>query len=297
MSCAATSLACDHLIDLPAPIDPLPDAPLALRNGLADHPLFEPARIKQLLRSMPRQAIEVRAVETTDGHDGSYRRGPNQPDADPVEAYERLEERPTWILVHDSWLHDADFGALTRQYIAELAQRLPSLAEGVFDIGCWLFLSSGRSVVHFHADPDQSFLNQIRGSKTVFVYPAAILPAPQIEDLIVTQDQKSVTYDPSYEELGFEPVHLGPGESVFLPLYAPHRVVNDEGLSVSFNVGFHTVTSRRQRAVWYVNRELRRLGLVPTPVGDRPWADAWKRRAEPLLRAKNKLARTIRGGR
>jgi ribosomal protein L16 Arg81 hydroxylase len=269
--------------------------PFRIANALAAHPLFEPERIKRLLRALPRERVEIRAVAVSEDQSGAYRRGPMLTDVDPVAAFEDLEEKPTWMLLHDTWKHDADYARLLSDYLRDLADVFPDLARGgAYDIGCWMFLSSGRSVVHFHADPDQSFLNQIRGSKTVYVYPSAVLPETTVERLLWTYDQGAVVYDPAYEPRRFDPVHLTPGDSVFLPLYAPHRVVNDDGVCVSWNVGFNTRKSRRRRDVHLVNVELRRMGIRPSTPGLHPVRDAVKRGLRPALRAKNRVLPFLR---
>jgi hypothetical protein len=274
---------------------PFPTSPFRIANSLPDHPLFEPERIKRLLRALPRPRVEIRAVATSEEDSGAYRRGPMLDDVDPVAAFEGLEEKPTWMLLHDTWKHDADYAALLADYLDEAKDAFPDLAEGgAYDVGCWMFLSSGRSVVHFHADPDQSFLNQVRGSKTVVVYPSDVLPQTTVERLLWTYDQGAVVYDPAYEARRFEPVHLTPGHSVFLPLYAPHRVVNDDGVCVSWNVGFNTRRSRRRGNVHLANVELRHLGIRPSAPGLHPVRDAVKRGIRPLFRAKSRLLPFLR---
>lgn len=270
----------------------LPDAPFKVKNALPGHPLFENERIKRLLRTVPREWIEIRAVQSTETNDGSYRQGPLLTDADPIDTFERLEERPRWMLIHKSWVADKDYEQLIREYLRDLTDGFDELKPGVSDIGCWMFLSSGKSVVHFHCDPDQSFLNQVRGSKTVVVYPTSLLPEEEIEKLVYTQEHGQ-PYKQEYEKKAHPPVHLGPGESVFLPLYAPHRVVNDESVSVSWNVGFHTEHSRQRRTVHLVNRELRALGIHPSEYSRSPLRDAIKARMSLALRVKNKLVHTI----
>src|SRR5439155_25872703 len=143
----------------------------------------EDDRIKRLLRAMPREKVEIRRVEFDGAQDGGYRRGPRL-DVDPVAAFDGLATQPTWMLLHDSWKHDEDVASLLREYVADLAESFVELRAPLSDLGCWMFLSSGRSVVHFHADDDQSFLNQVRGGKTVFVYPRAVLPEPVVEQLV-----------------------------------------------------------------------------------------------------------------
>ena len=95
-----------------------------------------------------------------------------------------------------------------------------------------------------------------------------------MERLVYTGNQGVVTYEPEYEAAMFPPVPLAPGETVFLPLFAPHRVINDGGISVSINVGFQTRESRRRRNVHLVNLEMRRLGLRPSPFNLRPSVDS-----------------------
>src|SRR5207253_8967747 len=125
--------------------------PGTLANSLPGHPLFEPERIKRLLRKMPREFVEIRAVESRGAEDGNYIRGGLMQEADPVETFERLEEHPAWMLLHQTWVHDSDYNQLLQEYIAELSEMFGEMRPGVSRIGCWMFLSSGDSVAPFHA--------------------------------------------------------------------------------------------------------------------------------------------------
>jgi len=283
-----------RLVEVAGQCDSLSEAPFKIKNSLVGHPLFEDSRLKRLLRALPPEQVEIRAVQLLGDDDGSYRRGELLKGADPVDAFERLAEKPAWMLLHESWIHDPEYAELLGQYVRDLSETIAGVDDDISDLGCWLFLSSGKCVVHFHADPDQSFLNQIRGSKTVFVYPTKILPELTVERLVYTGNQGVVTYEPEYDAAMFPPVPLAPGETVFLPLFAPHRVINDGGISVSINVGFQTRASRRRRNVHLVNLEMRRLGLRPSPFNLRPAVDSVKQRMVMAVRAKNKFFRSLR---
>jgi len=285
--------ASTRLIDVRSPGGPLPTSPFKLNNSLADHPLFETDRIKRLLCAVPRKYVEIRAVQSVDTNDGSYKQGALLTDVDPVDTFERLEERPRWMLIHESWVYDKDYEQLLRDYLKCLTDELAELRPGISNIGCWMFLSSGKSVVHFHADPDQSFLNQVRGSKTVTVYPTAVLPEETVEKLVFTQRQGQ-EYKQDYEKKAFQPIHLAPGESVFLPLYAPHRVTNDESICVSWNVGFHTNKSNRRKTVHLVNWELRKLGVTPSPYNRILLVDSLKVQMYLGIRIRDKIRHIIR---
>jgi len=95
----ATSAAPENLVEIPGDRLTLAEPAFKVHSHLADHPLFEPERIKQLLRTMPREYIEIRAVQQRETNDGGYQRGPMLRDVDPVDAFERLEEKPTWMLL------------------------------------------------------------------------------------------------------------------------------------------------------------------------------------------------------
>jgi hypothetical protein len=148
------------------------------RNSLAGHPLFEKQRIKLSLRRLPRHEIEIRTVQPHGLNYRGYSRGEVLPDADPLKTFELLEETPRWMLCHHLWTYDPEYRELMHQFATDLIETLPGMDDisDLSDFGCWLFISSGKIIVRFHADPDQSFLNQIHGSKTVYVYPAKILP-------------------------------------------------------------------------------------------------------------------------
>ena len=53
----------------------LSEAPFKIRNFLVGHPLFEGNRLKRLLRTLPRDQVEIRAVQLLGADDGGYRRG------------------------------------------------------------------------------------------------------------------------------------------------------------------------------------------------------------------------------
>src|SRR5437867_474087 len=82
-----------RLIELPDKLTGLPEAPFAAQNALRQHPLFEPERIKRLLRTLPRERVEIRSVQRVGNSDEGYKRGALLRDADPVDTFERLEEK------------------------------------------------------------------------------------------------------------------------------------------------------------------------------------------------------------
>lgn len=110
-----------------------------------------------------------------------------------------------------------------------------------------------------------------------------------VENLVRTGDQKAVVYRSEYGELANPPVHLGPGESVFLPTYAPHRVTNDDCVCISWNVGFNTAKSARRKKIHLVNYQLRKLGVQPTDYNKSARLDNVKHKLYFMARVSNKI--------
>jgi GNAT superfamily N-acetyltransferase len=267
----------------------LPAAPLRINNRLPEHPLFGDARIKETIRRLPPEHVEIRAIRTIGQH-GSYGRTERITDIDGLRAFELLAERPLWINLHHIQRYDPGYRELLEQYLRQLGARIDELYPEVYEAGCFLLLSSGSASVHFHADPDQSFLNQIRGGKRAHVYPSAMLPEATVETLVHSGDHDAVTWRPEYEERAYPPVHLRPGDSVLLPLFAPHRVENDDEPSVSLSIGFHTRNSYQRSRVHLVNRELRALDLPVSPYGRSPLVDRIKHGLHAGVRLRKKLS-------
>jgi hypothetical protein len=265
----------------------LPAEPVRVRHELPHHPLFTEQRIKETIVRMAADDVEIRDVGAARGFERSERVF----DLDGVRAFELLGERPLWVNLHHVERYDEEYRGLLASYLRSIATHIGELEPEVYEAGCFLLLSSGRASVHFHADPDQSFLNQIRGSKRAFVYPAALVPEATLETLAHSGDHDVVHWRPEYETHA-RSVHLTPGDGVLLPLYAPHRVENDDAISVSLSIGFHTRHSLARSRVHLVNRELRALEWPVTPWGVSRFGDSLKERLHPGLRIKNK----IRGG-
>lgn len=251
-----------------------PEHPLRLANDLSSHPLFSETRIRRLLEEAPRGRVEVRHPRTVETENGRYQRVEQDFETPPVRAFEQLADRPTWINVHAIQEYDPEFRAFLAEYLEDLKADFGELGGGIHDAGCYLILSSGRGVVHFHSDPDQSVLNQIRGTKTVYLYPASLLEEKHLEHLLRTQDHGAVPYREEFEEALYNPVPLGPGDSAFLPLYAPHRVTNGREISFSLSVGFNTRRSLRRKRVHLFNSRLRRLRFPVVPYGRSPILDS-----------------------
>lgn len=281
------------LIDDVSDHDVLPGEPFVLRHNLATHALFDEHSIRKLLQTVPRNRIEVSPVPVVQKDPNAKPlRAPKDSDKDPLKAYEELEDEHFWIVVHDSSLHDKAWKDLLTDYLSEMGEYQREL-RGYSKPESWILISSPGSVIHFHSDPDEGFLNQIRGTKEVIVYPASIIDPVLIERLVRTEDQRLVSYAESYEKQAFESMTLEPGMGAYLPHCAPHRVINNNEVCIAFTVGFFTQRSYRLNQAMMFNHALRSIGLSPRPVGRQTQLDLLKYYGNFGVRAGRKAARLM----
>jgi hypothetical protein len=85
---------------------------------------------------------------------------------------------------------------------------------------------------------------------------------------------------------------LGPGDGVYMPVFAPHLVRNGPDVSISLSITWRTPKTDNLERAHVANAALRRVGLDPAGPGRRPRADSLKAGAVRGVRGvKRKLAR------
>ena len=247
--------------------------PFAVRHELADHPLFAVDRLLELAKALPADRVEYNAGNLPVGLD---------PAATPMnglsaeETIRRIAECRSWLVLKNVE-RDPEYGALLNRCLAEV-ERLAHPDVGTIDLReAFVFISSPGSVTPFHIDPEWNFLLQVRGEKTIHVFPAD-------DRELVDEDALERFYSGAHRNLTFaEPFQykaetfvMAPGEGVHVPVTAPHWVQNGDEVSVSFSITFQTRSSERRGIIYRVNRWLRSHGLRPTPPGRSPWRDGGK---------------------
>lgn len=265
------------LLDLAAWRGALPGEPSPFRHSLASHPLLSADRIREALSRVPDDCVDVRAVDEEDPGGpapagGNYGRKKRLA-MSASDALREMERRRLWMNVQKVHRYDEGFRGLVREVLQSVAATFPELTPEVYAAGAYLIVSSGRAGCHFHADPDLNFLMQIQGKKRVHVWSPRALDEPTKEALAATGDHGAVPYKPEYEGAALPPVDLEPGHGAFIPLFAPHRVENEDEPCISLSVGFVPRHAMIRLRVHEVNHTLRKLGLPVTESGQKPALD------------------------
>ncbi|MDP3492981.1 MAG: hypothetical protein Q8R82_07690 [Hyphomonadaceae bacterium] len=136
-----------------------------------------------------------------------------------------------------------------------------------------LILSSPTTRVPFHFDAAGVVLFHLRGVKRVWVYPntEAFLPQDAMEQVIMRTTTEELPYSRIMDGAAWR-FDVVPGEALTWPLYAPHRVENQEGLCVSLSMDYQTWGSRITTGAHRANGVLRRWGWKIQPMATTNWA-------------------------
>lgn len=125
------------------------------------------------------------------------------------------------------------------------------------DVG--LLISSPNIHVHYHLDIPMVCLVQLRGTKTLHLYPATAPYATndQIEAVALRERDEDIHFEHRFESAKTE-IRLEPGMLVTWPQNAPHRVQNGDCMNVSLSCEFMTPQAFVRANAIYANGVLRR---------------------------------------
>src|SRR5262249_42043019 len=137
------------------------------------------------------------------------------------------------------WFHifrmqdfDGRYKDLLDRVFTEMSKLFPGLRP--VNKSATLIISSPAALVYYHADPQFNFLWHIRGTKRLWSYPAGdreLIDQEMMEDIYASYADEEVPYKPEFDKKAkiFE---LNPGDVIWWPLNAPHRVTNLTGINV-----------------------------------------------------------------
>ncbi|HET9361527.1 MAG TPA: GNAT family N-acetyltransferase [Vicinamibacterales bacterium] len=261
--------------------------PFRVRHHLGESGLFQLPRLLELARHLPESSVEYNAgnVPITLDPSETPRTGLSV-----EETLRRIESCRSWMVLKNVE-QDPEYRDLLETCLEEVRRLSHAVSPGMSRKEGFIFISSPGSVTPYHMDPEENFLLQIRGRKTIHVFDArdrSIVSDEQIERFLTGANRNLVFRDEYQPRARIFP--LGPGKGVHVPVTAPHWVQNGEEVSISFSLTFQTRSSIRLTHAHRMNAAMRRWGLEPRPVGDSLWRDVVKQFA---YRATNRVSRML----
>ncbi len=244
-----------------------PEQPSLLPHRLIDHPLFE-------LEALIALAQRIRPV------DAEYNRGDVPVGLDPAatpqnglsvaDTIRSIEECGSWMVLKFVE-QDPVYRALLHETLAELEPVVKPVTGEMLKMEGFIFISSPGSVTPFHFDPEHNILLQVRGRKTMNVFPAD-------DETIASSLEHERFHSGGHRNLPWQeafaakatPFELTPGQGIYVPVKAPHWVKNGAEPSISFSITWRSEWSYHEAYARDMNRLLRRAGIEPAPPGRFP---------------------------
>ena len=237
------------------------NVPLRLRHSLNQHELFSRPALARLIEKAPKSNYML--IETGRPNERKLWREGEIGRIGGDQVIEAIGRGRIWLNLLRVNEIDPRYGKLLDEIFAELEGHVPGLKT--FKRINGILISSPRAQVYYHFDTAGQTLWQIHGSKRVYLYPPAppFLTPESLENVILYNNETGIKYEPWYEDYA-TCMTLNPGEMAQWPLNMPHRIENDDELSVSMTIEYFTTDIRRRMFVNGANGILReKLKLDP----------------------------------
>lgn len=231
-------------------------------HNLQHRPMFADAGLAEVLDRYPRDKLGVFTMGDDPVDWRSWRRG----SAEGLTGAQLLDAAyrgRIWLNLRACNDHLPAYGDLADEIFGEIEAGVPGLKTFRHDVG--LLISSPKAQVFYHLDVLPVTLWQLRGRKTMWVYPveAPYVSDEQLERIVLRETAEQFAYAPDWD-LAAETQVMEPGVMVSWRQNAPHRLVNDDCLNVSLSIEHQTPAALMRANVIYANGLMRRrLGASP----------------------------------
>lgn len=273
------------------------------KHSLVDHEAFELENLARLITELPEKQVLFSKLLDKDDigsdffHDpksGRYQNAGSLEAA--IKSMETSESFITAINPHRHPLFEGLFNTIMKE-VEELLRVEEKNIPLKKDMHSWLFIASPNSITPYHYDPSSNFLFQIKGEKTVKVFPPRhekILSPEAYEDILTVGPPKDTGYKDELDHLGQE-FHINAGESLHIPFTAGHYVQNGGSeVSITYSIFFQTNETSRWFNVAYFNKIfrpiLKKFGLEVKPIAKSRSSEKFKVFSMRII---NKFQRTL----
>jgi len=228
-------------------------------HTLHQHRLFSQESIVDLLDNLPKKQIQCYTMVA----DATNRESIKAVDPDHCsgeELYEAAKSGLFWFNLKRLENFDSNYQNLLDEMFDQLRGRGAPL-NGLHEPSCDLLLTSPGAHTHYHIDRGPSALWHLVGTKKLWAYPTMdfnFISQQDMEAIFAGKMLEYLPYDQNMDKSSNSCL-LEPGQVVWWPNSAPHRVENNE-MCISINCSYKTSASVKrfniQRANHYMMRPL-----------------------------------------
>ena len=252
---------------------------LLAQHNVSSSDLFEDDGLAHLLDVYPRESLDIWTFgQEREGLNSSLRgRAPKLSGKQILEAVKRGH---IWLNMRRANIDVPDLGPIA-DTIYDTLQDASGRKIRKRDLS--VLISSPNVQFHYHSDIPLVALLQMRGEKTLWMYPRTetLAPSDFIEDIVHMRREEELPYRKAYDDEATA-YKLRPGMGLTWPQFMPHRVQNADCMNVSLSCEYQTLGSFVQANAAYTN------GLIR---GATPLAPAVNDNVGPVSVAKAAFAR------
>jgi hypothetical protein len=245
-----------------------PASPEKLTHHLLSHPLLTLESLVGLGTALPEQSVEYNPGDLPIGIAPQDVPRPALSIADTIRS---IEENGSWMVLKRVEQHP-DYAVLLDRLLDELRPVIEPATGRILGREGFIFIASPDSVTPFHFDPEHNILLQVRGRKTMTVFPVEdeqLVSAEAHERYHLGKHHRNHPWREEFSELG-TPVALAPGEAIHVPVKAPHWVRNGPEVSISLSITWRSDWSYAEADARAFNYMMRHIGLNPRSPGAYP---------------------------
>lgn len=238
-----------------------PEQPLALSHDLRAHPLLELESLVELAAALPEDSVEYNPGALPVGIRPEDVPSPRLSIVDTIRS---IEENGSWMVLKRIEQHPA-YAALLDSILGEIEPLVREKTGGMLGKEGFIFISSPESVTPFHFDPEHNILLQIRGHKTMSVFPVTDeeLVSPEAHERFhLGLQHRNLSWREDFAAKGTA-ITIHPGDAIYVPVKSPHWVQNGAEVSISLSVTWRSVWSYEEADARAMNHWLRRFGVAP----------------------------------
>ncbi len=244
-----------------------PEKPQVLDHNMAANKLLTLESLAKLGTALPKASVEYNPGDLPVGIDPKDVPDNGMSIADTILM---IENSASWAVLKNIE-QVPEYGALLLSLLAEIKPILESKTGKMLRPQGFIFVSSPNAMTPYHFDPEHNILLQLRGEKTMTVFPAGderFAPASAHESYH-TGGPRNLVWQDSFAEQG-KAYPLTSGKAIFVPVMAPHFVKNGPESSISLSITWRSDWSFAEADARAFNHLLRGWGMNPDAPGRFP---------------------------
>lgn len=238
-----------------------PEGAHTLMHDLIEHPLLELEALAALGESLPDSSVEYNRGDLPIGVDG-------KPDSNGMtigETIRNIGSANSWAVLKNIE-NSQPYAALLHELLGELREVIEKATGRMLTPQGYIFVSSPNAVTPYHFDPEHNILLQLKGTKTMTVFPAGdtTYARDEVHEAYHTGGGRELGWKDEFVAQGIN-FPLRPGDAIYVPVMAPHYVRNGPKPSISLSITWRSDWSYAEADARAFNAFMRRLGKTPRP--------------------------------